>query len=581
MKHHSFSFLASLLPGAVIGVAAVLAVFSLQSATMGAEAAEERKPILSKDYIDTTIMQAIYLLSEGASVDGVGFAREKAIADARAAGERLRAEAKGDPNESYVLWKVEELDGQITLEEKDLVLEKMRKGKETIDQLAEDFNREVGKDRPDFAALQQFQSQMKGLDPQRAEAMGKSVASRLKSLSRAAVDALEEALIYGNAAKADEEFRYCLRYRQYFDIPPATFRNLETRVSACDQSVEELKVIRGEADSARASIAATALGRARTILADAENRLSVIKGQILIAEDSACAWRLIQLTSALKLCEDSLVQANLDILKSKGSDAASEYLNRVVHPAGVSREKSARIDQAILAASSPDAKNNSMGREVDAVTAASDSDASHDVFEEMRQKAIKKVRARQDSIDAIEAAREKLELARLDSMEATAKIKAELEFQANRTNAMRISSAIYGLIQNGKAREAGDMFDNKKPQLRQYLIPEAYALLEAAARQILDGTWDSAPNEIQLVATASPGKGGAQANNAAHSSAEHQNQEKARAAIETIYGLLDRNDLAGAARQFDNEKAFLQTYLDKDTYELVRLTVDRSGESPR
>ncbi len=577
MKHASISFFASVVPGAVIVAAAVFAVCSLQDTTMGAEAAQEHKIVLSKDYIDTTIMQAIYLLSEGASVDGVGFAREKAIADAKAAGQRLRAEAKGDPNESYVLWKVEELDGQITLEEKDLVLEKMQKGKETIDQVAEDFNREVGKDRPDFAALQQFQAQMKVLDQERAGTMGKSIVSRLKTISRAAVDALEEALIYGNAARADEEFRYCLRYRQYFEIPPATFRNLETRVSACDQSVEELKVIRGEADSAQAFIAATVLGRARTLLADAENRLSVIKGQILIAEDSACAWRLIQLTSDLKLCEDSLVQVNLDILKSKGTDAASEYLKKVVHPAGVSRDKSARIDQAILASSSPTEKNNSMGREVDAVAAASDSEASHDVFEEMRQKAIRKVRARQDSIDAIEAAREKLELARLDSMDATAKKKAELEFQANRTNAMRISSAIYALIQNGKPRDAGDLFETKKPELRQYLIPEAYALLDAAAQQLLEQKWDSGQNEIQLVATASPGQGGG----AARSSVDQQNQDKARAIIETIYGLLDRNDLAGAALQFENEKAFLQAYLDKDTYELVRLTVVKSGESPR
>jgi len=116
-----------------------------------------------------------------------------------------------------------------------------------------------------------------------------------------------------------------------------------------------------------------------------------------------------------------------------------------------------------------------------------------------------------------------------------------------------------------------------KSELRQYLIPEAYALLDAAAQQLLEQKWDSGQNEIQLVATASPGQGGG----AARSSVDQQNQDKARAIIETIYGLLDRNDLAGAALQFENEKAFLQAYLDKDTYELVRLTVVKSGESPR
>ena len=43
---------------------------------------------------------------------------------------------------------------------------------------------------------------MKVLDQERAGTMGKSIVSRLKTISRAAVDALEEALIYGNAARA-------------------------------------------------------------------------------------------------------------------------------------------------------------------------------------------------------------------------------------------------------------------------------------------------------------------------------------------------------------------------------------------
>ncbi len=558
----------------------VLAAGPMPGTVMETAAASEYKPALSKEYIDTTIMQAIYLLSEGASVDGVGFARAKAIADAKAAAARLRSEARGDANESYVLWKVEELEGQITLEEKDLVLQKMRKGQETIDQLAGDFNREVGKDRPDFAALQQFQMQMKSLDPQRADAMGTSITGRFKTLSRAAIVSLEEALIYGNAGKVDEEFRYCLRNRQFFDIPPATFRNLEARVSACDQSVQELKVIRAEADSAQCLVAGAGLGRARTLIADAENRLSTIKGQILITEDSACAWRLIQLTSALKLCEDSLVQVNLTVLSSKGIDAASDYLNKVVHPAGVSREKSARIDQAILAAGSPGAKSTTMGREVDAVAAASDSDASHDIFEEMRQKAIKKARAHQDSIQAIEDARERLELARLDSMEAEAKKKAELEFQAHRTHAMQISSEIYGMIKNGKARVAYDVFDNKKPQLRQYLIPEAYALLEATAQQLLDPKWETGSSDIQLVAAGSAPSHGAPGS-AIPSSPEERNREKARAAIETIYGMLGRNETAGAVQQFEFEKAFLQTYLDKDAFEMLRLAVGKTEQPPR
>lgn len=386
--------------------------------------------------------------------------------------------------------------------------------------------------------------------------------------------ALEEELIYGNAEKADEEFRYCLRNRQLFEIPLSTFRSLEERVSACDRSVQELKAINAEADSAAALVVVAGIGRARSLIADADYRLSAIKGQILLTGDSACALRLIQLTSALKHCEDSLVQVNLDILKAKGSDAASEYLNKVVHAAGVSREKAGRVDQAILANGSPVEQGNVVGREVDAVAAASEADGSHDVFEEMRQKAVRKAREHQDSIEAIEEARQRLELARLDSMEAEAKKKAELEFQANRTHAMQISSEIYDMIKTGKGRVADHMFDNKKPLLRQYLIPEAFALLETTAGQLLDPKWETASNDIQLVA------GGTQSNPGATASASpaEMNREKAKAAIETIYVMIARSNIHGAAETFEGEKAFLQTFLDKDTFEMVSLAVGKTQD---
>jgi hypothetical protein len=577
MNNRPITIFAAVLLRAIPPALGAIAAVPLHCTVMEASAAWKSTLGLSKDYIDSTIMQAIFLLSEGVSVDGAGFARAKAIADAKMMVGQLRAEAKGDRNESYVLWKVHELEGQIALEEEDLVLQKVRQGQTTIGALINDFNREVVKDRPDFAALQEFQTRMRELDSQRASAMGKSVGSRGKTLSRTVVIALEEALIYGNKEKADEEFRYCLRNRQFFEILPATFRNLEERVSVCDRSVEELKAINAEADTAQSLIAVSGIGRARSLIADADYRLTAIKGQILLAGDSLCAWRLIQLTGVLKHCEDSLVQVNLDILRSKGTEAASEYLNKVVHPAGISREKSVRIDQAILAVKSPADERNTIDREVDAVAAASEADGNHDVFEEIRQKAIKKARERRDSIRAIEEVRQRLELARLDSMEAEAKKKAELEFQTNRTHAMKISSGIYDMIKTGKTRVAYDMFDNKKSLLRQYLIPEAFALLEVTAGQLLDPKWVTTSNKIQLVANCTQATPGT----ATPSSLAERNREKAKAVIETIYEMLGRNDIRGAMQQFDDEEAFLQAYLDKEAFTMLGEAVGKVRKTAR
>jgi hypothetical protein len=63
----------------------------------------------------------------------------------------------------------------------------------------------------------------------------------------------------------------------------------------------------------------------------------------------------IDLASKL-LCskEDSLVQINLSILKNRGVQAANDYLKNTLRPCGVSRDKVAYVDNAILSISSPD-----------------------------------------------------------------------------------------------------------------------------------------------------------------------------------------------------------------------------------
>jgi hypothetical protein len=91
----------------------------------------------------------------------------------------------------------------------------------------------------------------------------------------------------------------------------------------------------------------------------AEAQTSIAKGKLTDARkalekarvnegSAAHTARIDKLNSRIIALEDSLVAMNLDILRKKGADAAFEYMQEVVWPYGVSREKLDQIETTIL-----------------------------------------------------------------------------------------------------------------------------------------------------------------------------------------------------------------------------------------
>ncbi|MBN2188646.1 MAG: hypothetical protein JW699_04270 [Chitinispirillaceae bacterium] len=531
---------------------------------------------IGKDYIDTTVQRAIFLVNDAANTAGVGFRQKEAIAQAKEVARRLRSEVKGDPNERYALWKVGELEWLIYLEEKDLVLQKVKQGQATLQQLIAAFNTEMGKPRPDFRDLVRLRGQMAELDARRAGEMDDLMRKRSARVSREAVVALEKALMCGGREAAEQEFRYCLRNRPYLVITQDKFDRLETQASACERSREEMPLVRVMADSARALLRANRLGEARDAVWGAKNRLIDIRTCASAKEAGECMARINCCERDLGRLEDSLVRVTIELLRTKGADAASRFLDNVLRKAGVCHEKVARVDQAVIAAGSPPALSESRGvsRVVDDVASSAEGGGT-DVFAEMRKKAKIRAQFKLDSIEIEKEERARIVQARLDSIEAEAKKAADLEFQKNQETARTIAAEIYGTIEKNKARVAFDLFNTRKPFMHQYLMPEAFALLENTVLQAVDPRWAELSLEIAYLSAAP--SGGVRPAPAERPKAD-KNREKAETIIALVYDKLEHNDVRGARKQFDREKSFLRTYLDKETYDVLATTVRQVGD---
>ena len=161
----------------------VLPVLFISDVLYAGTPSKEKEKYLSQSYIDSSIGKAFYILTEANSMAGVGFRQKEAIDEARRIARNLKQMAKGDPNERYVLWKASELEAQLYLEEKDLALQQLNKGKISVNQLISvTIWRWV--ESADFASLKRLHIQISQLDNIKANEMADSYNKRHRAISR-------------------------------------------------------------------------------------------------------------------------------------------------------------------------------------------------------------------------------------------------------------------------------------------------------------------------------------------------------------------------------------------------------------
>jgi len=497
---------------------------------------------------------------------GIGFRQKEAIDEARRIAQNLKQLAKGDPNERYVLWKASELEAQLYLEEKDLVLQQLNKGKVSVNQLISRYNLEVGRVRPDFASLKRLHMQISQLDNTKADEMASSYNKRHRAISRELLFSLEKAIMSGDLKKAREELGYCLRNKIYLGISDNKYSQLEKQVEGLTLAVERKPSIEKDLALAREDLKLNRLQSARDKIASAKHYFSGIK-MYLPQDESASISSSIDLASRL-LCskEDSLVQVNLSILNHKGVQAANDYLKNTLRPAGVSRDKAAYVDNAIISISSPDTSKISQEIGKMAVSEDYDNNANSTALTDLLASAKRKAQQKMDSIQAIENERLReiqIENARQDSILMI----TQAALRKNQDSATSLSIHLYTLLENDKADQAKKLFIQNRPFLYKYMWRDAFDILETTMKQ-----FDSSPVENVVTVSYVPSS---TSQNAKYTQEQilEANQQKAQQEIIKIYTMLENNQIIAAYNHFSKIRSPLQRYLDKEVFNMLELTL--------
>jgi hypothetical protein len=555
---------------------------------------------ISQTTIDTSIQRAFYILNEAASIAGVGFRQQQAIAEAKSIAKKLRSIASGDKNERYILWKVSELESQIYLEEKDIMLLKMQQGQISVNQLVTRYNTEVGKSRPDFASMRRMHVQMGQLDVNQANQMADSYNQRYRAITREVTYALEQALENGDLEKAQSELGYCLRNASYLSMSEATYNQFERKVEKLAVARVEKPKIDQELATANASLRKNDLITARNNLTSAEGRYTLINTTLPERESSFLYNDIKRYKNQLCTKEDSLVAVNLNILSKKGINAADEYLRNTLRTLGVSRDKVALVDKAILDIKSPD--NSGISDEISSISAgneddlevrngSSDGSAPPTMLDEIMARARKKAQEKTDSLRRIEEAQMRIAMAeqrREDSIAAIQRAAELKEFEQKQTIAKNSSMDIYALLEKNQIQSAGNKFQKERPFLLQYLDKNDFYILESTLQQF---SAPSPPQPIHTVAinttTPSSRQSGVQdvqpviVNGPLPKPIEEKlrkNQARAEFEITEIYSLLEKNQVNEAWARFQKNRKPLQMFLQQDIFSLLENTVSQAWE---
>jgi hypothetical protein len=342
-------------------------------------------------------------------------------------------------------------------------------------------------------------------------------------------------------------------------------------------------LIEGEVDSAEYSIKALKLNQARILIGTAKYRLESASKYLPQPVSGRLSSSINKVNKSLSFKEDSLVNTNLSILSKQGVKAADDFLQKVLKSCGVARDKTAYVDSVILMISSPE--KNKMATEIEDIS--EDGENQNSVFNDIRETARKKAQAKVDSmrlVDEITLRNMQVEKAKNDSILEARYEEQRKELQKNQDNASNLTMKIYSFIEQNQFKSAQEQFKNNQTFLRQYLVDDAYEILDMTIKQLME------PADNQQVAyiapVTSPQKLSPPLNKDTPTTVEKENsdamvqknQERAQQEIVGIYAMLEKNEYRTALNKFKSIRKPLQKYLPKEAFDLLESTVTQAAE---
>jgi hypothetical protein len=441
------------------------------------------KTLVSQTYVDTLIQGAYAALNSTEEISRASPKTEDAIGIAKHIADKLKKLAETDKNRKYILWKVQELESQIYLEEKGLLLEKDRKRQMAINELIGPFNAELSKSRPDFSRLNEACARMKELDPAKQRELMVSALDRRKGISTDIVAAIDRNIEKRDFNTAREDLAYCRNNRDYLSVSVTNYSRLAAKVQASVSAADEKAFIVALLSKASGAYANHDIDAARTFLKTIDARLDAIKGALYQREWDKLYFSDKNLSKELLRTEDSLVAHVMLLLKTQGVGVATVFSDSVLKKWDVASEKISGVNYAILEAAIAQKKNTGAVQGKDVAVSVDDSQVQVSLLDDILFAAKIKAKAKEDSLQAEKqnAHRTQVQRVQFNNMRLARQgqeLREQNRVKENQDKAQHLLVDIYALLDRGKRKNAEDLFKDKHDLFKEYLAEDSYNKLE-------------------------------------------------------------------------------------------------------
>lgn len=420
---------------------------------------------LSKSYIDSLVQSAYYRFNEAEQFKCNHTSQQDAVCYARKISAYLRRTADQDLNQRYILWKVNELEQHIALEEQDIHLKTSYQRQLTLNNLIDQFNIEVGHDRPDFTILNEIYSRMVAADKKKAREIYWLIEDRSMNISNEVSFYLHTSITDKDHEMASREFCYLQSNRQHLRINDSLFTHFQSVIDEGFKVNRLVMTMPGRINKANFLIQEMNIGEAWKVLKSLRRNLKTIYPYTQPDYFQSLKYAVKDSWRRIVHVEDSLVRTNFTLIKAKDSKAASAYLDFVLRKHGVSKRKVMLVEKVVMGMPVEESKKvrQYVKKEMTPLLEKREPAKVALSYESMQKRVKQRLKNKRQSPKVIE----KPEL----NKDALATNKAKARF---------FTRKLYDCLENNEIVKAFERFQKIRKPLKKYSPKHTFATLEDA-----------------------------------------------------------------------------------------------------
>lgn len=303
---------------------------------------------LSQESIDSLTQSAYYGFVAATRSAGGQYTQESAIAHAQSVVRELRAKAANDPNRQYILFKVAELEAQISLEKEEVGLKREYARVTSINALVPIFNKELLKRYPSFSKLHSFHSRMLLVDINKSNELATKINQKNRSVSADLRNDVQDAFGRGDYTTVETSYVYAVKNRKYLSIGEREYLGWSKKLQA-KRSAENLTIeLNMRVAAVEKLVKSNKIDAARRYVFVLRVESEQAAKHLSKSFTSTLKKKLAGLETTVVEREQAMVKHALTLVDDGNLDKATAFLENVMIPAGVDLDCRAEVSRALM-----------------------------------------------------------------------------------------------------------------------------------------------------------------------------------------------------------------------------------------